>query len=130
MHKLFASLTTVMLFWTLPLCALSADSPDRLAEIARQKGLPVVVQFGDGKCAPCLKQSAIIKKVRPQLDSKIIFEFVHVRKESKLTMDYKVWFTPTVVFIDAKGNELSRYTGVKNADALRKILEELGLAEF
>lgn len=113
----------------LPLSALSTDSDSRLAKLARQEGMPVVAQFGDGQCPPCILQDTFIKRVKKKRGNGIIFEFAHVREEGDMVRAYKIWMTPTLIFIDADGVEVARHSGLMKGKALDEKLVELGWVE-
>jgi thioredoxin-like negative regulator of GroEL len=97
---------------------------------ARATGTPVVLDFGKGQCNQCIQQTAAIDEVGPQCDGKVDFKFVHVIEEVALAGSYQIFMIPTLVFLDAGGEEVFRNVGMLNADALRNKLEELGWAEF
>ena len=110
----------------LPLSSFSENSDSRIARLARDNGKPVVAQFGDGQCPPCILQDTIIKKVKKEVGEGVIFEFVHGREEFDMTREYKVWTAPTLLFIDIQGVEVARHSGLMKAKALKKKLSELG----
>lgn len=93
-------------------------------------GKPVVLDFGKGQCGQCIKQAAAIEEVKPQCDGEVDFQFVHIGKEPALAGVHQIFMIPTLIFLDAKGEEVYRSVGVLDAEGLREQLEKLGWAEF
>lgn len=133
MNSFSSRVVVIVLLFLALICAscVGAEEPsDRLVAKAQATGRPLVLDFGKGQCSQCIKQTAAIDEVKPQCGEKVGFEFVHVVEEAALTGAYQIFMIPTLVFLDARGEEVYRNVGMMDADALRSRLEELGWADF
>ncbi len=108
----------------------TAGGDNRLVAEIKTSGRPMVVDFGKSQCTQCINQAAAIEEVRGACVDKVDFGFVHVIKESPLTASYKIFMIPTLIFLDDKGEAVSRYVGLMDAGALRDRIEDLGWADF
>lgn len=127
---------TALLLALALLCAGCADGEGKATgstaenTAANPVGKPVVLDFGKGQCVQCIKQTAVIDEIKPQCEDKVDFQFVHVIDEASLAGRYQVFMIPTLVFLDAAGEEVYRKVGTMDADELRGKIESLGWAKF
>ena len=79
-----------------------------------------VLKFYADWCAPC-------KVLKTTLNgfNECEIQDVNIEKESELTAKYNVKQLPTLVAVDAEGNELWRKTGVTTTPALTLVVRNL-----
>ena len=91
----------------------------------------MLLDFGKGgDCPQCILQAEAIDELRAECEGKVNFRFVNVIKEARSISNYSIFLIPTLVFLDAEGNEVDRYTGMLEADELRKRFKLLGWMEL
>lgn len=106
--------------------AASAATPNLATEVATSE-LPMLLDFGkDGGCPQCVAQAEAIDEIRAQCEGKLTFRFVSVIKEPEAMANYGIFLIPTLVFLDADGNEVDRHVGMLEGDDLIKRFKKLG----
>jgi thioredoxin 1 len=104
-----------------PLPASTAEA----FQTALQSKRPTIVDFGSSLCLPCIRLRPVLQAVKDAHGDRINVLYVEVSDHRDLALRYKVQLVPTVVFFDAKGQELRRNVGFMDRESLEQILRDL-----
>lgn len=94
---------------------------------AISSGRPTLVDFGSNRCIPCLQLRPVLKALKDKFQGKVNVMMVEVNQERDLTREYRIRVIPTLIFFDAKGNEIGRQMGFMGQRALEKKMKGLGM---
>jgi thioredoxin 1 len=83
----------------------------------------VLVDFFAEWCGPCRMLSPIIDEIAEEMQGKVMFYKVDIDKETHLASDHQVASIPTLL-IFKNGKEVHRIVGLRDADAIKKLLDE------
>ena len=88
-----------------------------------QAGKPAIAYFYAAWCSPCMalkyetfSDARVIQSLEPFIRLKADLSFSHSEKSRQLANRYHVAGLPTVVFFDASGHEVVRFSGFVNAE--------------
>jgi len=91
--------------------------------------LPKLWDFWATWCPPCKEMKPIIEALEKEYDGKIEIKSIDVDQNKDLADKFKVQAIPTLVFLDAKGNELSRIVGLVPRDTIVGRFKTYGFIE-
>jgi thioredoxin 1 len=80
--------------------------------------LPKLWDFWATWCPPCKQLKPIIEALEKEYEGKIEIKSIDVDQNKDLAQKFGVQAIPTLVFLDAKGNELSRIVGLVPKDTI------------
>jgi thioredoxin len=80
--------------------------------------LPKLWDFWATWCPPCKQLKPTIEALEKEYEGKIEIKSIDVDQNKDLAQKFKVQAIPTLVFLDAKGNELSRIVGLVPRDTI------------
>ena len=80
--------------------------------------LPKLWDFWATWCPPCKELKPTIEALDKEYEGKIEIRSINVDKNKELAQKFEVKAIPTLVFLDAKGNELSRIVGLTQKDTI------------
>lgn len=80
--------------------------------------LPKLWDFWATWCPPCKELKPIIEALEKEYEGKIEIKSIDVDQNKDLAQKFGVQAIPTLVFLDAKGNELSRIVGLVPKDTI------------
>jgi thioredoxin len=80
--------------------------------------LPKLWDFWATWCPPCKQLKPTIEALEKEYEGKIEITSIDVDQDKSLSEKFKVEAIPTLVFLDAKGNELSRIVGLASKDTI------------
>ncbi len=90
-------------------------------------GRPFLVDFGANNCVPCREMRPILKELGKEYSGKAEVLVIDVYKYQDLAKDYKIALIPTLIFFDAKGQEVYRQMGAMEKDKIVAKLKEIGV---
>jgi thioredoxin 1 len=93
-----------------------AATPQPKTEAATN--LPKLWDFWATWCPPCKQLKPTIEALEKEYEGKIEIKSIDVDQNKDLAEKFKVQAIPTLVFLDAKGNELSRIVGLVPRDTI------------
>ena len=96
--------------------AVPATRPQPRAEAATN--LPKLWDFWAIWCGPCKELKPTIEALEKEYAGKIEIKSINVDENKELAQKFEVKAIPTLVFLDAKGNELSRIVGLVPKDTI------------
>ncbi len=139
---------TSILAASLILAALGCGGNHRAAEPAEQPGspasgeqptgdvtahsatnLPKLWDFTATWCPPCKQLNPIIAELEHEYEGVIEIRSIDVDQNQELAGKFGVKAIPTLVFLDAGGNELTRHVGFWPKDSLVAQFQSLGFTE-
>jgi thioredoxin 1 len=80
--------------------------------------LPKLWDFWATWCPPCKEMKPTIEALEKEYEGKIEIKSIDVDQNKDLAQKFNVQAIPTLVFLDAKGNELSRIVGLSPKDTI------------
>lgn len=80
--------------------------------------LPKLWDFWATWCPPCKELKPTIEALEKEYEGKIEIKSINVDENKDLAQKFEVKAIPTLVFLDAKGNELSRIVGLVPKDTI------------
>jgi thioredoxin 1 len=80
--------------------------------------LPKLWDFWATWCPPCKQLKPTIEALEKEYEGKIEIRSIDVDQNKDLAQKFGVQAIPTLVFLDAKGNELSRIVGLVPRDTI------------
>lgn len=100
-------------------------------EAALASGKPVYVLFHSLSCEPCVNISAVVDRVMPEYEGKVVFVNAITGDSSadQLASKFQFQYIPTSFFLKADGTLADAYTGELNETALRDYLDAVVAAE-
>jgi thioredoxin 1 len=88
------------------------------AQAQTQTNLPKLWDFWATWCPPCKELKPTIEALEKEYEGKIEIKSIDVDQNKDLAQKFSVQAIPTLVFLDAKGNELSRIVGLVPRDTI------------
>jgi thioredoxin 1 len=88
------------------------------AQTQTPTNLPKLWDFWATWCPPCKELKPTIEALEKEYEGKIEIKSIDVDQNKDLAQKFKVEAIPTLVFLDAKGNELSRIVGLTQRDTI------------
>ena len=96
----------------------STTPPQPKTDAAATTNLPKLWDFWATWCPPCKELKPTIEALEKEYEGKIEIKSIDVDQNKDLAQKFKVQAIPTLVFLDAKGNELSRIVGLVPRDTI------------
>lgn len=93
-----------------------AATPQPKTEAATN--LPKLWDFWATWCPPCKQLKPTIEALEKEYEGKIEIKSIDTDQNKELAQKFNVQAIPTLVFLDAKGNELSRIVGLVPRDTI------------
>ncbi len=96
-------------------------------ERALASGKPVFVLFHSLTCDPCIEISAVVDKVVPAFEGRVVFVNAITDDPSaqQLASRFSFQYIPTSFFIDARGSVVESFTGVIDEPSMKARLDKL-----
>jgi len=91
--------------------------------------LPKLWDFWATWCPPCKEQTPIVEELAREYTGIIEVKSIDVDQNKDLAEQFKVEAIPTLVFLDAQGNELSRRVGLYPKDSIVARLKSHGFVK-
>jgi thioredoxin-like negative regulator of GroEL len=90
-------------------------------------GKPVYVLFHSLTCVPCVEISAVVDKVIPEYEGRVVFVNAITADEpsQRLAQTFPFQYIPHSLFFDSKGSVVASFTGAMDEAAMRTYLDEL-----
>lgn len=85
------------------------------------------IELGADRCIPCKEMQPIMKEIASEFADQVQVVFYDVWKDPAPARKYRIQLIPTQVFIDQKGQEISRHVGFFPKDEIVKLLKENGV---
>lgn len=109
--KVLRALISVFLVSLLAIIPVWAGETTKLS-------LPVLMEFGMGRCIPCRQMKPILESLAKEYQGQLMVQVVEIDNQPELTRKYRIMLIPTQVFVDADGREVYRHMGFYPKDDL------------
>lgn len=103
----------------------TATPPEQL--VGQSEDLPMMLDLGGKTCPDCKAMAPVLEELRQEYAGRAIIRFVDVFEHPRMGAMYDVKITPTQVFFDAEGNEVTRHVGLMTRAEIVETLAELGV---
>ena len=85
------------------------------------------LELGSLTCIPCKQMEKVLESVREKYGDQIDVIFHDVKKDKKITAEYKIKMIPTQVFLNENGREIHRHVGFYPEKLIDEFLQKQGL---
>jgi cytochrome c-type biogenesis protein len=97
------------------------------ADLAAEKGLPRLQDFGKGSCVACKMMIPVLEELRTKYAGRLAVEYVNIGEHPDTGRTHGIRRIPAQIFYDASGKELYRRTGFIAAEDIVAKFAELGI---
>ncbi len=91
-------------------------------------GMPQMIKFSAPMCSDCQKMAEVLREVEGDYKDKVDFVEISVNQNSAQVREqirrYDVKLVPTMIFLNAGGQQVARVEGAISKDELTKYLNE------
>jgi len=109
--------------------AAEPESKPALKPATEKKALPKLYDFWAVWCPPCREQKPIIEELKKEYAGVVDVIAIDTDKDKELAQKYEIKVIPTLIFVDAEGNEVERLTGLTKKDKLVELFRTHGFIE-
>ena len=105
-----------------PAHSTSSETPAQ-TETPAKPSVAKVLDFSATWCGPCRQLAPTIETLEKEYAGKVAFEKIDVDQNSERAGKYGIEAIPTLVYLDALGQEIERTTGIVSETDIRRILD-------
>lgn len=94
---------------------------------AQATGLPVLLELGFQACPPCKMMKPVLKSLKKEHSEEFAIGYIDTITDFEAAKQYGIDVTPTLIFFDKEGKELSRSIGFQSEQQILEKWEDLGV---
>jgi thioredoxin 1 len=106
-------------------CLARADTAAQVTA-ALASGQPALIEFGAETCSQCKRMKVVLDGISQRYRGRARVVQVNVNRDREVTRQFKIMVIPTLVFFDARGQEVGRAYGFMDEVKVAKKLHDLG----
>ncbi len=126
------NLITILLIFLIPVVAYifltHTDSTNTMSADAKTSK-PQIVKFTSAMCLDCQTMNKIIREIYPNYKDDIVLTEINVQDNNpnndKWIKKYNVTLVPTIILINANGNQIRRIEGAIEKEQMEEYIQEL-----
>lgn len=88
-------------------------------------GMVTMIDLGADSCLPCRLMIPIMEELKQAYQGKVAIVFIDVYRQNALARRFHPMVTPTQIFFDRQGKEVSRHEGFLDKDSIVKELDAI-----
>ncbi len=96
-------------------------------DIDFSKHMITFIELGADRCIPCKAMQPIMKEIAETYPDRVQVVFYDVWKDPEPAHHYRIQLIPTQIFLDQKGQEISRHVGFFSKEEILELLKKHGV---
>jgi len=119
-----AAMQVVTIILVLAALAFEAGCGKQVAVERETTGKPAVLDFWQPGCPPCDAMEPLLEQLEEEYGGRVDFFSYNVYEAWEEAESYGIRATPTFIFLDTGGKEVSRLLGKQSMDTMRSHIEK------
>ena len=95
---------------------------------ARAAGLPTLKMLSTKTCPACKQMEKVLQQIATGHPGKLATEHVYLEEHPEVAQRYGVRYVPTLIFLDADGEEVAQEVGYRTLEEVLAIFRKAGVS--